>query len=153
MQIKIFNIPVTDAGDALSEMNRFLAAHKVLEVEQQFCRNDKGGYWSFCVRHITGSLPGTEGRQTGARAKVDYKEILSEKEFAIFSRLRVIRKKLADEDGVPAYAVFTDEELSGISRLAELSESAIKSVPGIGEKKAARYGKQMMDLYNQPAVS
>jgi len=31
MQIKIINIPLTDAGALQAELNRFLAGHKVLE--------------------------------------------------------------------------------------------------------------------------
>jgi len=35
MQIKLFTIPITDSGAFLEEMNRFLRANKVLEVENQ----------------------------------------------------------------------------------------------------------------------
>jgi superfamily II DNA helicase RecQ len=146
LQIRIFNIPLTDNGEAQSELNRFLAGHKVLEVEQRFFQNEKGGCWSFCVRHLgagLGSVP------AGGYAKVDYREVLSETEFTVFSRLRAIRKQLSQEDGVPAYAVFTDEELAGISRLPELSESKLKTIEGIGDKKAAKYGKIMLDRYNK----
>ncbi len=148
MQIQIFNIPLTDAGELLVEMNRFLAGHKVLEVEQRFFQNEKGGYWSFCIRHINGAVPGgfVPG---GGKGKVDYRQVLPENEFAVFSRLREIRKALAADDGVPAYAVFTDEELAGIARLGEPTEKIMASVPGIGEKKMARYGKQMIEIYQQ----
>ena len=43
MQIQIFNVPLTDSGERLLEMNRFLSGHKVLEVEQRFFQNEKGG--------------------------------------------------------------------------------------------------------------
>jgi hypothetical protein len=36
MQIQIFNVQLTDGGEGLSEMNRFLMGHKVLEIEQRF---------------------------------------------------------------------------------------------------------------------
>jgi hypothetical protein len=36
MQIQLFYIPVTENTEALAEMNRFLATHKVLEVEQNY---------------------------------------------------------------------------------------------------------------------
>lgn len=145
MQIRIFNIPLTDTGELLTELNRFLAGNKVLEVEQRFFQNDKGGCWSFCVR----CLPGMVGNQgSGNRAKVDYKEVLSEVEFSVFSRLREIRKALSIDDGVPAYAVFTDEELSNIARLSELNEKTMATVPGIGEKKIIRYGKALVEQYN-----
>lgn len=149
MQIRIFNIPLTDNGEVQSELNRFLAGHKVLEVEQRFFQNEKGGFWSFCVRHLAAASGFVS---SAGKVKVDYREVLSEAEFAVFSRLREIRKQLALEDGVPAYAVFTDEELSGIARLTELSESKLKSVTGIGEKKVIRYGKNMLEMYNQKTV-
>ena len=146
MQIIIFNIPLTDTGNALAEMNRFLAGHKVLEVEQKFFQNEKGGCWSFCVRYIPGNSG--SGSSGGRNSKADYKQILSESEFVVFSRLREIRKVLANDDGVPAYAVFTDEELSGIARLGEPTEKGMLSIPGIGEKKIARYGRPVIDMYN-----
>jgi len=80
MQIRIFIIPITDNGESQAEMNRFLAGHKVLEVEQYFFQNEKGACWSFCVRHLisnTGSF-----HQKTTKQKVDYKELLNENEFA-----------------------------------------------------------------------
>jgi len=150
MQIQIFNVPLTDGGEGLSEMNRFLMGHKVLEVEQRFFQNEKGGCWSFCVRY----LPAVNGFQTASKEKVDYKLVLSEAEFAVFSRLREIRKQIAINDAVPAYAVFTDEELAGIAKLpikdveTEHVLSLLMTVKGIGEKKVEKYGKQMMDMLN-----
>ena len=132
MQIQIFNIPLTDTGEALSEMNRFMTGRKVLEVEQRFFQNEKGGGWSFCVRYLPDV---TQSGATGSRAKVDYKQVLTESQFAVFSRLREIRKALANEDGVPAYAVFTDEK-------------SLATLPGIGEKKIIRYGKSMLKRYH-----
>ncbi len=147
MQIRLFNIPLTDTGDSQAEMNRFLAGHKVLEVEQRFFQNEKGGGWSFCVRFLPDAPPGTGG-YSGGKAKKDYKLLLPEEQFTVFSRLREIRKALATDDGVPAYAVFTDEELSNIARLPELTAIAALSIPGIGEKKMERYGNTMIERYH-----
>ncbi len=144
MQIRIFNIPITDSGEALAEMNRFLSNHKVLEMDQKFFQNERGGCWTFCIHFMPDQTP---GGNTGGRTKTDYKQVLSEPQFAVFSRLREIRKGLAGEDGVPAYAVFTDEELANIARLPELTEKALATIPGIGEKKISRYGKPMLERY------
>lgn len=143
MQIKLFNIPLSDEGERLAEMNRFLTSSKILEVEQRFFQNEKGGCWSFCVRYLNSGYTGA-----GPKEKVDYKQVLSEEEFSRFSRLREIRKSLAAEDAVPAYAVFTDEELAGIARLSSITPSSLTTVNGIGEKKVAKYGQQLIGLYN-----
>ena len=142
MQIKIFNVPLSDNGENLAEMNGFFAGHKVLEVEQRFFQNDKGACWSFCVRY----LPAVTNFQSAVKEKIDYKQVLSEAEFAIFSKLREIRKQIATHDAVPAYAVFTDEELAGITKLPIIEDSKLLTVKGIGEKKVAKYGKQFVEM-------
>ncbi|MDR3188664.1 MAG: HRDC domain-containing protein [Prevotellaceae bacterium] len=146
MQLKIINVPLTDDGTMQSELNKFLAANRVLEVEQRFFQNEKGGCWSFCIRYIVapGGMP-----FSGSREKVDYKTVLSEKEFAVFALLRDIRKQLAQQDAVPAYAIFTDEELAGIARLPKVDASMLSSIKGIGEKKVQKYGKIIADMYNR----
>lgn len=143
MQIQIFNVPLTDAGESMADMNRFLAGHKVLEVEQRFFQNEKGGCWSFCVRY----LPTTANFQAASKEKVDYKQVLSEAEFAVFSKLREIRKQIATHEAIPAYAVFTDEELAGIAKLPIIEENKLKTIKGIGEKKVAKYGKQFVEMF------
>jgi superfamily II DNA helicase RecQ len=102
----------------LAELNGFLANSKVLEIEQKFYQNEKGAYWCFCVRYITGVFQ--QSKNTANKEKTDYKQVLSEAEFASFSKLRACRKTIAANDAVPAYAVFTDEELAGIAKLPEI---------------------------------
>lgn len=145
MQIRIFNIPINDAGEMQAELNRFLSASRVLEIEQHFYQNEKGACWSFCVRFLNGN--NTTFQPATAKQKTDYKEVLTENEFAIFSKLRVCRKTLAANDAVPAYAVFTDEELAGIACLPVMEADKLISVKGIGDKKVEKYGKPLLDLF------
>jgi superfamily II DNA helicase RecQ len=145
MQIRVFNIPIGDTGEMQAEMNRFLSASRVLEIEQHFYQNEKGAYWSFCVRYLTSTI--NHAQMLPAKNKTDYKEVLSEKEFAIFSKLRECRKTIAANDAVPAYAVFTDEELAGIARLPAIEVGKLISVKGIGDKKVEKYGKPLLDLF------
>jgi len=146
MQIKLFQIPLIDDGTAQAEINRFLAGHKVLEVEQQFFQNEKGACWSFCVRYLANAVLDTSGSFKG---KKDYRALLPEHVFHIFSSLREIRKQLANEDAVPAYAVFTDEELASIASLSLLSLDQMRQIKGIGDKKIEKYGKSLVTIYEQ----
>ncbi len=86
---------------------------------------------------------------SGRKDKVDYRQVLQEEEFARFCELRKIRKQLADDDGVPPFAVFTDAELAEIAKMNPPSPLAMKKIHGIGEKKVARYGEQMCSLYRK----
>ena len=145
MQIKVFTIPISDTGEMQTEMNRFLAANRILKIEQYFYQNEKGGYWSFCVRYLSANL--TNLQLLSSKKKIDYKEVLSESEFAIFSKLREGRKIIAANDAVPAYAVFTDEELASIACLPSIEENKLIAIKGIGDKKIEKYGKPLLDLY------
>ena len=132
MQIKFFTVPIMGGELIAEELNVFLRSKKILHLEQRLLQEDGGACWCFCVRYLEEGV-GTE------KKKVDYREILDTVSFARFSRLREIRKKVAMEEGVPAYAVFTDEELAAMSKIEVLTAAGMRSIKGIGDKKIERY--------------
>jgi len=140
MQIKLFTIPVGDSGTAQEEMNRFLRGNKILEVQNQLISNENGAYWCFCVRYIEKAFVPTDEQ----KGKVDYKQILDEATFKKFSKLREIRKKVAADEGLPAFAVFTDEELAGLAKLETITPKSMLTVKGIGDKKVERFAKRFI---------
>jgi superfamily II DNA helicase RecQ len=142
MQFKLFTIPIGDCGSSLEEMNRFLRGNKILEVQNQLMTNERGACWCFCVRFIEKSFTLSTNENS---KKIDYKNVLDETTFKKFSKLREIRKKVASEEGIPAYVVFTDEELSGLAKLNAISPKTMMTVKGIGDKKIERFAKYFMD--------
>jgi superfamily II DNA helicase RecQ len=144
MQIKLFTIPVGDSGGAVAEMNAFLRGNKILEVENKLISNEHGAYWCFCVRYVERSFgaPEAGGEQKGG--KTDYRKVLDEATFQKFSKLREIRKKVAAEQAISAFIIFTDEELAELAKLEEISEKSMMSIKGIGEKKVERFAKYFM---------
>lgn len=67
------------------------------------------------------------------REKVDYKSVLNEADFDKFSRLRTLRKQLAESDAVPAYAVFTEAEQAQIARLPSIDALSVFKIEAVGE--------------------
>jgi len=59
----------------------------------------------------------------------------------LFERLRVLRKKLADERKVPAYIVFGDNTLRALARDYPENVADLEGIPGIGEKKREEFGE------------
>lgn len=135
MQIKIFNIPIPGGEQINDEMNVFLRTKRVLQTESQLVNNNTGAFWCFCIKFLDSPLPSQEKPK-----KVDYREVLDEENFKRFARMRQIRKQLAQQEGIPAFAIFTDEELAGLARLEALTPASMRSVKGIGEKKVEKYG-------------
>ena len=137
MQIKLFTVPIGDSGTALQEMNTFLKSNKILEVRDKLVRNENGAYWSFCVRFIEQTFIPTSDN----KAKVDYRLLLDGPTFQKFSDLREIRKKVAADEGISAFVIFTDEELAELAKLEEITIKSMFGIKGIGEKKVERFAK------------
>jgi superfamily II DNA helicase RecQ len=78
------------------------------------------------------------------RSAVDYKDELEPEAFARFVELRKRRKAIAEAEGLPAFAVFTDKELAGIARFENPQRADLRSVQGIGAKKAERFGIRIL---------
>ncbi len=63
----------------------------------------------------------------------------------LFEALRILRRKLADQRGVPAYVLFNDSTLRDLARLRPSTPSALLSVRGVGEKKLADLGQRFIE--------
>jgi superfamily II DNA helicase RecQ len=142
MRYKFFTIPVSNPEDAEAELNRFLAAHRILNVESNFVSNTDNSYWALCVRYTTEQ----PGPQVGKRAKLDYKELLSEDEFSLFVKLRELRKRIADEEAVPPYALFNNEQLAEMVRGGVTTRSDLEKIAGVGPARIEKYAEPFLSL-------
>lgn len=132
MQVAIFCVGADDAR-GLEDLNRFLRGHRVLTLDRQF----REGSWSFCVTYQTGLLPMEPGRTT---EKIDYRAVLDPVTFARFARLRDERKVLAEKEALPAYAVFTNEQIAEIARRRCTTAAELGKIDGIGTARIEKYG-------------
>jgi ATP-dependent DNA helicase RecQ len=65
-------------------------------------------------------------------------------ESALFERLRAWRAGVARAHGVPAYVVFHDQTLRSIAQLRPGSLEALRGISGVGERKLANYGAELL---------
>jgi len=72
---------------------------------------------------------------------------------ALFERLRALRKRLADEHGLPPYVVFHDATLREMAERRPRNLSQFADLPGVGEAKLARYGERFIALIVEHAQS
>ena len=61
-------------------------------------------------------------------------------EEALFQALRALRKRLADEQGLPPYVVFADAALRAMASAQPLTPTAFAQIPGVGARKLEQYG-------------
>jgi ATP-dependent DNA helicase RecQ len=67
----------------------------------------------------------------------------------LFELLRALRRRIADQENVPAYIVFSDAVLRALVERRPQTEAEMLDVPGIGPAKLARYGKQFLDVLRE----
>ncbi len=65
---------------------------------------------------------------------------------ALFEALRKLRKRLADEEALPAYIVLSDKVLHLLSTSRPTNLEEFGNISGIGEHKKKKYGKEFINL-------
>jgi superfamily II DNA helicase RecQ len=155
MTMYFFAIPALDSRSAQDDFNKFCSAHRVVAIDRQFVVDGCNSYWALCVKVAAtpGSLPdvlkaperrtGTGSKESGS-GRVDYKTVLSEYDFSLYAELRNWRKTLAEVEGVPVYAVFTNEQLAEIVRRRVDTLTALGDIEGIGPARIERYGVKVL---------
>ena len=63
---------------------------------------------------------------------------------SLFERLRALRKRLADANGLPPYVIFHDSTLREMAEHMPLDLDQFAALPGVGQAKLARYGEQFI---------
>ena len=64
----------------------------------------------------------------------------------LFEELRLLRKKLADQQAIPAYIVLSDKTLHQIATQQPTTVEEFGTVSGIGEYKRDKYGKEFVEV-------
>jgi ATP-dependent DNA helicase RecQ len=64
---------------------------------------------------------------------------------ALFEKLRVVRRKLADERNVPAYVIFSDVSLREMARRYPETAAEFRRVPGVGEQKLHEFSAPFLE--------
>lgn len=146
MALKFFVVPAWEPALAESEVNAFLARHRVVAIDRRWVEEGSNSFWAICIDHFP---PGGADVRRGSafgRTRIDYKQVLSPEEFAVFSRLRELRKEIAQADAVPVYAVFTNEQLALIVQQRCRTAADLSRIEGVGEARVEKYGSRIVEL-------
>ncbi|MCP5024184.1 MAG: hypothetical protein GY930_20745 [bacterium] len=143
MNYRLFQYPLP-APEELEDLNAFLASHKVASVSHHVATANGASMLLFVVQTLASSAPTAPSKAP----KVDYKNELSEQDFALFSRLREERKKIAGIEGVPVYAIFTNAQLAAMARDGAKTSADIAKIPGVGEARVENYAQRLLAILN-----
>lgn len=69
----------------------------------------------------------------------------------LFVQLRGWRARVAKEEQVPAYIIFSDATLQAVSEALPMTVDELYAISGIGQKKAQLFGQDLLDIVRQYA--
>ena len=87
-----------------------------------------------------------ESVKPAARGRRASKPLAPGSDDALFEALRTLRKRLADEAGMPPYIIFNDASLRDMAQRQPTTLDDFAGIVGVGQAKLARYGKQFVEL-------
>ncbi len=143
LQCKFFVIPIRDIEEIEKEINQFLRTVRVINIQREFVSQGENSFWSMIVEYQTeskGYLQTTGKKKT----IIDYREVLSPEDFAVYAKLRDWRKEVANKEGSPVYTVFTNEQIAKIVRAGITSKAELRKIDGIGESRTEKYGEDVI---------
>ena len=140
----MLTIPISNCEQAVAEMNAFLRGHKIIAVTKEFVATGENSFYSIIAEYIDNAFAPAADKGT---ASVDYKEVLKPEVFELFSYLRDERKKLAEQAGIPVYAVVTNAQLAQIAEKKPQTISALAQIEGVGQGKYEKFGEVRPKIY------
>jgi ATP-dependent DNA helicase RecQ len=80
------------------------------------------------------------------KASVTTRDKTSEYDINLFEALRIKRKQLADDAGVPPYVIFSDNTLIEMATFFPQSPENLLTIHGVGEVRLERYGDSFLQI-------
>ncbi|MCF4101657.1 DNA helicase RecQ [Gillisia sp. M10.2A] len=71
-------------------------------------------------------------------------KVSKSKDNSLFEKLRQLRLKLAQEEGIPAYLIFNDATLKEMEKKRPMTDDDFMQINGVGRKKMQDYGYQFI---------
>jgi superfamily II DNA helicase RecQ len=74
---------------------------------------------------------------------------LSQEDFAVFAKLRDLRKEVAQETGVPVYTIFTNEQLAQMVQKKARTKPDLEAITHVGDGRIEKWGSRFLDFLSQ----
>jgi len=143
LQFRIFNIPLINNEKELVEMNSFIAS---VDVKRFSADVVDGRFWSILVGYVRRKMANKAVKQ--GKLSCESLAELTQDEFALYEILRKWRNKKAEMLDVPEYFVFSNKTLMSIAKVRPGTPEMLLNITGVGEKKIAEYGEEIIGLIN-----
>ncbi|MEC0985191.1 DNA helicase RecQ [Bacillus safensis] len=111
-------------------------------ITEEYLHMSEGAYPTLKVTHKGKKV--LVGQEAVYKKQAVKREAIQEND-ALFEQLRAVRMKLAREQGVPPFVVFSDQTLKEMSAVQPKTEEELLHIKGIGAQKREKYGDVFLE--------
>ncbi|MED0800628.1 DNA helicase RecQ [Bacillus safensis] len=111
-------------------------------ITEEYLHMSEGAYPTLKVTHKGKKV--LVGQEAVYKKQAVKREAIQEND-ALFEQLRAVRMKLAREQGVPPFVVFSDQTLKEMSAVQPKTEEELLHIKGIGARKREKYGDVFLE--------
>ena len=97
------------------------------------------------LRRPAQALPKRSDRRRVDNSRVSADAATTAADDRVYEALRVWRREVSKQHGVPAYTVFHDSTLRELARVRPRSLEELRSISGVGATKLERYGEALLE--------
>ena len=148
MRIHVLTLKFDPAREAFDDaaLRDFIKDKEIVSCDSTFFSRNGQQYLCMVVAyHVSETEPDVSAettRKTGKTAA--WRSMVSDADMPLFNAMRDWRNERAKKDGIPAYVISNNTELAQIVTEKPRSLNALRAIPGIGQAKAERYGKDIL---------
>ena len=152
MGLAFYWIPAMDPAAAAGELNRLIDSHSIVQVERKLVVQDNGTVgWAVCVEYLKAS-GATRSKSAAQPPRVDYREVLSPEDFAMYSALRALRKEEAERGRQPLYAYMSNDQMAEIARTKPSTMEELEKIEGLGRTRLRKFGQLILEFHGSEAA-
>jgi superfamily II DNA helicase RecQ len=155
MQVRVFTLgfdPVSERFDD-TPVRDFLTDKVVETVTDHFFIQAGRPYLTLVIRYRLAAPAASiqtayKPSGTTARDAAAWRDLLRQKDWPLFNRLREWRGERAKAEGIPPYVICNNRQLAEIVERKPGTLSALAEADGFGEAKLKKYGRELLALIN-----
>ncbi|MBT4027839.1 MAG: HRDC domain-containing protein, partial [Planctomycetes bacterium] len=144
MQFHTFYIPAKGNAELEEELNHFLRSRSIVNVRKELVQDAGESYWSYCIEEMLGGKIKTIGKKK--KETIDYREVLSDKDFALYSTLRDKRNELAKAEGMSMWNVAYNHQIASMAEDRPKTVADLKKIKDFGEKSIEKFGESFLKV-------
>ena len=129
-----------------SWLNQFLASVKTRKIVPSLVQTPREVFWSLYVEFDV--EPEAENKRR-ASPKGQMEPVLPADRMPVYDALRAWRAQKAVELSYPSFVILHNKHLRSIAVASPTSLQELAAIPGIGEAKASRFGREILGVIQQ----